>query len=624
MDYKELGLKVGLEIHFQLATSHKLFCNCPTSLKEKEYKKIVERKLHPVAGELGEVDIAAQYEFLRNRKFEYEVFEDESCLIELDEEPPREVNKEALEIGLKACMLLNCFIPDEIQVMRKTVIDGSNTSGFQRTMLIGVDGFVEYKGKKIKIEQVCLEEDACSLDKIKNGKVFYRLNRLGIPLIEVTTSTIQGFSPKEIQEIALKIGMLIKSLGKIKRGIGSIRQDINISIEKGARVEIKGVQKLEMISKVIEKEVERQLNLLKIREEIIKRGTKEIDERVYEVTKFFENTRSKIIKSILNSGLKIYCFKLPNFSGLLKLKISGEKTFGKEIAEYAKAFGLGGIIHSDEDLKKYNLEKEFDELKKFLKANEKDVVVIIGEKDGKVSKFIVEKLNRFVKNGLEKEVRGANEDGTTHFTRPLPGAARMYPETDVPPVILTQEYLEKLRKELPKTFEERIEEFEKLGINKEIGMQILKNETILNIFEKAVNEICIDPKFVATFLTGKLKELSRKYKIKVEEIKDVILKLFELLKENKITKNVLEDVIVEFSKTKEKIEKIIDELGLWRIDDKELEKRIKEILEQAPEKLKENEKKLMGYVIGKLKKVAEVERIIRFFKKSLNYSSSEK
>jgi Glu-tRNA(Gln) amidotransferase subunit E-like FAD-binding protein len=270
MNYKNLGLKVGLEIHFQLNVNKKLFCNCSAEMKEKEPIKIVKRKLHPVASELGEMDVAAQFEYLKNRTFYYEVFKNESCLVELDEEPPHEPNSEALKISLQIAKLFNCTIPNQIFVMRKTVIDGSNTSGFQRTMIIGFDGYFEFKGNKIPITQVCLEEDAASIDKEENGKVYYKLNRLGVPLVEIDTGIIEGFEPKEIEEIAYQIFLIASSTGKIKSKLGAIRQDVNVSIKGGERIEIKGVQRLGLISRVIEKEVERQLDLIKKGEKVKK------------------------------------------------------------------------------------------------------------------------------------------------------------------------------------------------------------------------------------------------------------------------------------------------------------------------------------------------------------------
>ncbi|MBI2084494.1 MAG: Glu-tRNA(Gln) amidotransferase subunit GatE [Candidatus Aenigmarchaeota archaeon] len=258
INYKSLRMKAGLELHMQLDT-HKLFCKCPTSMKEKNPVKSVVRKLHPVASELGEIDTAAEFEYLRDRTFQYQVFNSESCLVELDEEPPHEINPEALEIGLRIALMLNCEIPNEIHVMRKIVIDGSNTSGFQRTAIIGLNGWISYKGSRIPITQISLEEDASAIVGEQSGNVIYRLNRLGVPLVEIDTGILENFTPEQIQEIAYLIGITARSTGKTKVGIGSIRQDLNVSIRNGPRIEVKGVQELGLLSKVIQFEVQRQM-----------------------------------------------------------------------------------------------------------------------------------------------------------------------------------------------------------------------------------------------------------------------------------------------------------------------------------------------------------------------------
>lgn len=228
-------------------------------MKEKQPIEIVERKLHPVASELGTVDQAAQFEFLKGRTFYYQAFKGESCLVDLDEEPIHPLNSEALTVALQVSLLFNCKIPSEIQVMRKTVIDGSNTSGFQRTAVVGLNGYLEFRGKNVPISQISLEEDACAIVGEEDGRVMYKLNRLGVPLVEVSTGLLVGYTPEEIQEIAYMIGITCRSTGKMKHGIGSIRQDMNVSITKGARVEIKGVQELGIMAKIVEGEVKRQM-----------------------------------------------------------------------------------------------------------------------------------------------------------------------------------------------------------------------------------------------------------------------------------------------------------------------------------------------------------------------------
>ncbi|MCK4714219.1 MAG: Glu-tRNA(Gln) amidotransferase subunit GatE, partial [Candidatus Aenigmarchaeota archaeon] len=240
-DYRKLGLKCGIEIHQQLST-RKLFCDCPSSLDGKPKGEIV-RSLRAVAGELGDVDAAALHEVLTGKSFAYQVYPCESCEVELDEEPPHDLNSEALDIAPVVATLLKCDVPDEIHVMRKQVIDGSNTTGFQRTAIVGLDGRIETPSGDVGVTNLNLEEDACQILGRKDKTVTYGLNRLCIPLIEIgTTPDIR--TPEHAKEVAARIGMILRSTGKVMRGLGTIRQDVNVSVRGGARVEIKGAQDL--------------------------------------------------------------------------------------------------------------------------------------------------------------------------------------------------------------------------------------------------------------------------------------------------------------------------------------------------------------------------------------------
>jgi glutamyl-tRNA(Gln) amidotransferase subunit E len=158
LDYKKLGLKVGLEIHQQLATSHKLFCGCPAELApEEEDEDEFTRRLRPTRSELGEIDPAALFEWRKGRRYLYKAPVEHSCLVEADEEPPHPLNREALLITLGFAQALGSKPVDEVYTMRKIVIDGSNTSGFQRTSLIALGGSIEVEGKRIGIQTVVLE-----------------------------------------------------------------------------------------------------------------------------------------------------------------------------------------------------------------------------------------------------------------------------------------------------------------------------------------------------------------------------------------------------------------------------------------------------------------------------------
>jgi len=207
----------------------------------------------------------------KDKKYIYEYSKDYSCLVELDEEPPHLINIEALKFGILISTFFNMYIPKVLQVMRKIVVDGSNTSGFQRTLLLSLNGELKYKDKKISIGTICIEEDAAR--KIEEGEdyIIYRLDRLGIPLIEISTGPDLK-DPKEVKEVAEYIGLILRLTGKVKRGLGTIRQDVNISIEGGEKIEIKGVQNLKIIDKVCELEVKRQERMIEWKKIMNERG----------------------------------------------------------------------------------------------------------------------------------------------------------------------------------------------------------------------------------------------------------------------------------------------------------------------------------------------------------------
>ncbi len=260
-NYEELGFKCGLEIHQQLV-GKKLFCNCPTTIIKDSPDFSFHRVLRVAKGEAGEEDLAALHEQEKGKSFEYHAYNDLTCLVEMDEEPPHPLNKDALITALQVCKLLNAKVVDQVHVMRKIVIDGSNVSGFQRTALIGVNGWLEVNGKRVGIPTICLEEEACQVVKRSKSKDTYNLSRLGIPLIEIATDASIS-TPQECVDVAARIGMILRSTGKVRRGIGSIRQDVNMSIRGAGRVEIKGFQEYKAIPRVIDNEIKRQLGLLK-------------------------------------------------------------------------------------------------------------------------------------------------------------------------------------------------------------------------------------------------------------------------------------------------------------------------------------------------------------------------
>jgi Glu-tRNA(Gln) amidotransferase subunit E-like FAD-binding protein len=463
MDYEKIGFKCGIEIHNRLDTKTKLFCHCRPSFADANPTSIIKRKQRPVAGEMGQVDIAVAYEYLRNRSFYYNCYDEETCLIDADEEPPMPMNREALGIVLQVAMLLKAEIPDEIHIMRKTVIDGSNTTGFQRTAIVGMNGVLETSQGEVGITNICLEEESSGIVKQEGEEITYRLDRLGIPLIEIGTAP-DVKNPEHAKEVAEKLGMMVRSTGKSQRGLGVTRQDVNVSISKGARVEIKGVQELDMIPLLIDNEIKRQQGLIE----------------------------------------------------------RGEKP--------------------------------------------------------------------------KEETRVAKEDGSTDFTRPLPGGERMYPETDLMTFVMTKEFLSKIK--VPETWEEKSKKLIKI-LPKEIASQILKSE-YLDLFEKFSKDN--DPVLVAGMFTSTVKDLKRRGlgvdSLTEEKFDD----LFSSLKKKEISKEAIPSILEVMCKENSSVKDAIAKSGLKSMGEEQLRDIVRKIFAKYPDLAKDKKfSPLMGEVMKEVR-----------------------
>ena len=595
MNYSELGLKVGLEIHQQLDTK-KLFCKCPSILVESN-ERIAVRELHAVKSEVGEVDIAALEEEAKERKYVYLAPKESSCLVELDEEPPHELNREALEIALTVALMLNAKIVDEIRFMRKIVIDGSNPTGFQRTALIAVDG--ELHG--IKIKTICLEEEAARKVREEGDCVVYNLDRMGIPLIEIATEpTIND--PEKAKEIAEAIGLILRSTKKVKRGIGTIRQDLNVSIKGGARVEIKGVQELDLIPVIIKKEVERQLHMIKLIEEIKKRTKrKDLKFEPKDLSNIFVNTNSKLIKRALNAGMKVYGLKLKGMAGLLSL--GGDYRLGRDLAAYVRVkTGLKGILHSDE-LPGYGItEEEVKNVRKALNAEENDAFVLVMAEEKRALKALraIHERVLMLFEGVPAEVRRALPDGNTEYLRPLPGAARMYPETDVPPIRVTEDIINRLKERLPEKFEDKVKRFViQYGIQEDQARTIIRRN-LDDIFEKAVS-LGIKPSIVLKTLLGTIEEVKKEVG-NVENITDdVLMEVFKGLAENKFSKEAIPEILSYIAANGYRpIDEICEELGLKLMSEDEVRNVVRNVVEELREVVSEKGLGAMSIIMGKV------------------------
>ena len=628
INYKEIGLKVGLEIHQQLDTAAKLFCNCKPELFKEEPEITFLRRLRPTQSELGQVDPAAYFEFQKGVKILYEANRATSCLVEMDEEPPHPLNREAVEVALTAALMMKAKPIDEIHVMRKTVIDGSNTTGFQRTCVIALDGKIEVGEKTVPIEHISLEEDAARKTGEEDGNVIrYRIDRLGIPLIEVATAPVIN-SPTEAGEVALAIGRILRATGKVIRGLGTIRQDINISIPNGALTEIKGLQELEQLPLVVEYEAKRQLNLIKISEELKKVGAskEEISEEFLDVTDVFRQTKCKVIRKAVDKNQQVLAAKLPRFRGFLKRELAPDFRLGTEMAGRARFWGkVGGIFHTDE-MPAYGITQEdIEELRRAVKAGEQDAVVFVGDSPENAKdalKAVIERAREAIE-GVPQETRAPNPDGTSRYMRPRPGSARMYPETDIPPTQITEDYVQLVSSRLPELPEQKLERLMKeYRLNQKLARQILDSE-YSELFETIAKESGVSPTTVAAFMTETLKALKRDG-VQVEKIsKNQIREVFSSIGSGKLTKEAAPEVCSWLSKNEGKtVQEAIDSIGLNMLSDAELEKVIDKVIASNKSLVEEKGTSasgpLVGLVMKEVRGKANATSVSEFVKKKLS------
>jgi len=626
IDYSKVGLKTGLEVHQQLDTETKLFCSCKPELFKEEPEVTFLRRLRPTQSELGQIDPAAYFEFQKGVKIRYEANRKTSCLVEMDEEPPHDLDREAVETALTVALMMNAKLVDEIHVMRKTVIDGSNTTGFQRTCVIALNGEMSIEGKKVPIQHVSLEEDAARKMGEKGSTIQYRIDRLGIPLIEVTTAPVI-YSPQEAEKTALAIGRILRATRKVKRGLGTIRQDLNISIRDGALIEIKGVQQLELVSEVVEYEVQRQLGLLKVRDDLKKRmvNEKNFKDEIIDVTSIFNQTKCKVIKKAVSRKQRVMAIKLPQFAGLLKMELAPNMRLGSEMADIARFWGrVDGIFHTDE-LPAYGITtKEIDDLNKLVKAEPQDAVVFVAdavENATDALKAITQRAKKALK-GVPEETRAANPDGTTRYMRPRPGAARMYPETDVPPIQLSKEYVKKLRTCLPELPEQKVKRLTKeYGLNTKLVKQILNSEYV-DLFEKVAKETKVSPTVIAVVLTETMKAI-RRDGIEVEKVTDEQLReLFGLVDSGETAKEAISDIIRWLSKHEgATVKEAVESLGLAMISQEKLEKIMDDLMRKNKSLIADKKEgafgPLMGMIMKKVRGRVKAELVGEILKRKL-------
>ncbi len=543
--YDRIGFMSGLEVHQQLKTDAKLFCRCPAGIYQDDdsYDAEVIRHMRPTLSELGEYDGTALMEFKTRKNIIYRIKNETTCTYEVDDTPPFPVNRKAVDISIEISLLKKLNIVGEIHITRKQYLDGSIPTGFQRTAIIGVEGAIQLKNKTVRLIQLSLEEDSCrEISDIGHWRT-YKTDRLGMPLIETVTYP-DMVNPDEVAEACQVIRFLNRSTGKVRTGIGAARQDVNVSCRGGTRVEIKGVARIKWIPELTHNEAFRQWALLHVREQLNNRVSNperwQMD--AVEVNPRSFSFRSRALKGIKNAGMKLYGVKLPLFNGILSHFTQPGKVFADEISDRLKVVACieKPNMCTHDSLNPMESAATYTQLRELLKAETDDAVFFFWgpEDDIKTALETIEERCRMAFEGVPNETRKSFEDGTTIFERVLPGADRMYPDTDSPPIPLLDEDIERLGSNLPAVHIEAWHILKEWGVPEDTHTYIFRNN-LFPLIQKMVDEDGEDPVFAATLFGHRLKFVEGHYKKAPGFSYEIVADTMKAIRERGLTEELI-------------------------------------------------------------------------------------
>ena len=611
-DFEKLGFKCGLEIHQQLDTRKKLFCNCPVGLRRDPPDAVILRHMRPTLSELGEYDGTALMEFKTKKNVIYQLIKGSTCTYEMDDTPPFNLNQQALDIALEIALLLNCNIVDEIHISRKQYLDGSIPTGFQRTTVVGVEGWIPYKDRRIRIIQICLEEDACREISDEGHTITFKADRLSTPLVEVITYPDMR-NPLEAREVNEILGRLLKASGKVRRGIGTVRQDVNVSIDGGTRVEIKGVMKTGYVHDLTYIEALRQKALLDIKSELQARGVmrKSLVVTKYDLTSELSATGSPTLRKALDDKAVIKCARIEGFAGLLKKELQPGRTFGDEFAGRIRVIACldnkPNIFHSDDIDGSELTGEEWTGIKTLTGGKLTDVIIVVWGPSVDVETALEEIKFRALEaiRGIPNETRQDIGEGLTDFERILPGPDRMYPDTDLPPLAVGEKRLAAIRKSLPERSYEKEARWRNLGLD-DVVIKPLVISDKTDIFDRIISKTKVDPNLVGRTLTQTMKHMRREG-LPVESISDNnLLELFTLYADHKFTREAIPLILESLCNPGEgkNVSQILDEKDFMPVPDSNLQDIVdREIAKtgETPLGRKKRLDYLMGQVMSKLR-----------------------
>jgi glutamyl-tRNA(Gln) amidotransferase subunit E len=611
-DYERIGFMSGLEVHQQLKTKEKLFCHCPAGVfhDHNDFHAEVIRHMRPTLSELGEYDGTALMEYKTRKEIIYRLNNQTACTYEIDDTPPFKIDREALEYALEISLLCKLNIVGEVHITRKQYLDGSIPTGFQRTAILGVEGEIPLKNKKVRLIQLSIEEDSCrEISDIGHTRV-YKTDRLGMPLIETVTYP-EMFTPDELKEAAEYIRFLNRSTGRVRTGSGAGREDVNVSCKGGTRVEIKGVSYNKLIPELSHNEAFRQWALLNVRNKL--------NERVKDAKKWkiqhreidyrdFDLKYEPITNGLINK-YRIIAVNLPNFRGILSHYTQPGKCFANEIADRLKVIAClekPNMVHSEEFEPKI-IEDNFIKVQELLNASENDAQLIFWASDADIPTALetIEERCQMAFEGIPQETRKSFLDGTTIFERVLPGADRMYPDTDSAPIPLENDYIDSLSKNLPSEVIDRYKQLKKWGIPEDTYTFIFRNN-LFPLVEKIITDLKLNPTFVGTFIGHRLKFVEGHYisadKFEYSKIYDLFKYLIDKKLDIQLSKNMLP---VFYQHPKMDFDSILTSISFKKLAKEEILSKIPFLRQKFSEiKVSKDETVAKHWIMGELQKTA--------------------
>jgi glutamyl-tRNA(Gln) amidotransferase subunit E len=606
-DYDRIGFMSGLEVHQQLLTAEKLFCHCPAGIfnRHEDYDAELIRHMRPTLSELGEYDGTALMEFKTRKEIVYRLKNKSACTYEVDDTPPFPMNREALGVALEISLLSKFNIVGEVHITRKQYLDGSIPTGFQRTAILGVEGEIELPYKKIRLIQLSIEEDSCrEISDIAHTRV-YKTDRLGMPLIETVTYP-DCVNPAEVKDTCDYIRFLNRSTGKLRTGMGAGRQDVNVSCRGGSRVEIKGVAHTRWIPELTHNEAFRQWSLLLMREMLKERigspakwkiGSCEIDPGMLEGFDLPPHAE------------KLVAVNLPGFQGALSWFTQPGKMFADELEDRLKVIACierPNLFHS-EALEPGIPDSTWAKVRKMVKAGDRDAQLILAgpEADIPTALETVEERCAMALEGIPNETRKSLPDGTTIFERVLPGADRMYPDTDSAPIPLEESYIESLKENMPDDIIDRYRKLKSWQIPEDTYTYIFSRDHF-PLIERIINELNVNPKFVGTFIGHDLKHAEGQFKGSDVLFEKKIFKLFSFLLKNKIELRLAKEMLpVMLEYPKMDFESILLELNFKKVKPDQILGRIPFLSEKFEEESRHGDaKSRKNWIMGQVRALA--------------------